>query len=252
VTRVEQQYGGRHHLVLGQPVAHVTRLDQRTEEVRTGAASAVGDESAQVGVELRRRRDRPLLGRVVVRQLVEPDDVARPRAEPVPVVGRHAEQFRDHSDRQRLGQGGHELQPIALDGRVEELVGQPAYRLAQRRHPTRRERRRDQPARPGVLRRLEVEQRLGVQPVPGGEDIGRPPRREDPPEPTVSQQRGDVGVAGDQPAAGRLIEDNRVVATQDGVRRIGVGQEVGVGRPEHLRHDGHAVQARTGRHVGDR
>ena len=166
VPGVEQQHRGRHELVRGQPVRTVARRDEVGEQVVAGRLRALRGELLDVC------RERPgrLAGRLLVGRgpvhLVHPHDRLRPRPQVVPVGLGDAEQLGDHEHRQRLG--------VVLDD-VELAVGQVGQQprgqlLDPRRQPLHvaaPERAGHQPPQPGVLGRLAVEDRVGVQPVEG-------------------------------------------------------------------------------------
>ena len=95
-----------------------------------------------------------VLGRM---QLVHAADVGRPRPQQVPICAWHAEQLRDH----RHGEGFRDRRQqveLGADGDVvHQVVGELLHGIAHRLDHARRECLRHEPAHPGVVRRLHVE-----------------------------------------------------------------------------------------------
>ena len=82
----------------------------------------------------------------------------RPAGEAFVVLRRHPEQLADHHDRQRRGQRADEVDGSAAVHLVDPLAGQLLDARRQQRDPARGERRRDEPAQPRVVRRVEAEE----------------------------------------------------------------------------------------------
>lgn len=115
------------------------------------------------------------------------------------VVFGYAEQLGDHRDRQRRRIVGQQVAPAVPGHPVEQGVGDPLDRLTQSRDVTTGKGSLDQPAQPGVLRRLGVEDGVAVQAVEESEVGQGLAVAEDPAGASLPQHGIGVGMAQCQP-----------------------------------------------------
>ncbi len=220
-------------------VAVVARPDQVGNQVIAQIIPFAVDELAEVGAHL---LDRP--GDPAARAAAVADHHAGPVAEVVLVLTRYAEHLADGVDGEREGELVDEVRltlpagPRLLDDLVDQMVGERLDPRGELGDAARGERLGHQPAQPGVVRRVDVEQmrhqlRLALPRDPGLALGVRGLRvvRRILAEPLVGEGLAGVGVAGDQPGldpAGELGAVHRGVLAQPCVGRVRVGRELPV------------------------
>jgi hypothetical protein len=87
---------------------------------------------------------------------------ARPRTEQVAVGHRHAEHLADDRDREDVAEVGDHVELPALGSLVEDLVDDGLHARSQLLDGAGRERLADELAQPGVVRRVDEQQHVGV------------------------------------------------------------------------------------------
>ncbi len=175
-------------------------------------------------------------GDPAARPAAVPDHHARPVPEVVLVLARDAEQVADGVDGQRERELVDEVGGALRGEPVDEVVGQLLHPGRELGDPAGRERLADQPAQPGVVRRVDVQQmghQLGLA-LAGDAGLALGVRglvvmRRVLAQPLVGQGLSGIGVPGDQPGlhpAGQPRPVHRRVLAQPGVGRVGVGGEL--------------------------
>ena len=212
---VEQQDAGGDQLVLGQPVAlGVAHLHQVGEQVVARVRAPLGGQVAQVGDELgggvlggRLDRRRPAV-------LVHLHDRVGPRA--AAAGGRRRAR---PSSSAMTSTGSCSAIPeststgSAPSEPLHQAVDQPAGELLDPRpqplHVPAGERRADQPAQPGVVRRLHLEDRVAVDQVEALELLGRLLVAPDAAQPAVAEDGVGLGVREGEPQPQALVPLHR-------------------------------------------
>jgi hypothetical protein len=138
---------------------------------------------------------------------------------------RHAEQLRDHLDRQQVRERRHEVEARRVHA-VQQVAGQFRDAPTQAGDAARRERPRHQMPQPGVRRWLELQQGVLVEQVPRREPLDRLVRREDASQPAVTQQPVDVAMSRHQPHAGVGVPPQRRLRAQSRVGGIRVVEDL--------------------------
>ena len=201
VAGVEQQDAGGDQLVLGEPVAvGVAHAHQVADQVLARAPCAAR-RPARAG---RRRTRRPRARRTSSISVVRPYSYIFTIAlDHGRSSGRSAsgtpEQLGDDGDRQLLGHARTAGRPAPSRRSARPArrpaAGQVLDPRAQPLDVPAGERRADQPAQPGVLGRLHLQDGVAVDEVEAPEPLGRRPVPPDPAQPPVAQHRVGLGVA---------------------------------------------------------
>ena len=230
-----------HELAVAQTVTRLLGGDQRSEQVLCGAVAAVLDEPADVLVEVVLGLDdqRPVLGQVAVE---DAQKIRRPDAEALPVLSRRAEQFADDRDGVRLTDVAHQVAASAGRHVVDQLLDHLAHEGTKAVGRLGRERRRHQPAEPGVVVSFGGEDRRAL--VAAHEHrIGDVLELRDEPhggvEPSLAQHGHTILVTGQHVA--ELAADQPVlgaVLLEEGEARAAVGGERGDRGQVELVHGG--------------
>ncbi len=232
VPGVEQEDRHRRDLVIGQTAAVDLDLAERRDHARGRAQPAFRDEVEGVATERAGggvRLDGEVTGR---RELVHLDHRVGPGQEHRTVRSRHAEQIRDHGDRERLGELAEEVERLALHQRIEQLRRDLLDRRTHVLDGAGREGPRDQRPQAGVVGRLEIEQRVALRRpelAPLGVALGltecRPGRHRlgNAHEPAVAQQAMNVGESRYEPHAGGFVVEGGRGGPQLVQRRVGIG-----------------------------
>ncbi len=161
----QQQDAGREQLGLAQHGAPVLGPHQPAEQVLPRVAPALGQDLEEVLGELEHRLapgGDDLLGEQEV-GIEPPGQRVGPLLEPVVVLDRHPEQVTDHPDGQRVGERLEQIDPVGLQGRVQQLVDGLLGPLPQRLHHLGGEGLGHQPPQPGVVGRVPEEERPHLQ-----------------------------------------------------------------------------------------
>ena len=148
VTRDDEEHDHAVELVLGESVASVLGEDERADEVVGGLGASLREQIVEVRDELvpAALGDLPVL-----RRQRRHDDVARPRAEPLSILDRDAEQLRDDGDGERESEVVDELHAPALLDQVDQIVGDLLDARAELLDDARRERLRHEPPQATVV-----------------------------------------------------------------------------------------------------
>ena len=124
VARLDEQLAVRDELLLGERRAVDLAADQLAHQVVLRVAAALVDQALEVGVHLAAR---PLdglarrLARAPVLGIVLADHLVGPAEQQLPVVARHAEDPRDHRERERRGDALDEVE-LARGARGRRVV----------------------------------------------------------------------------------------------------------------------------------
>ena len=218
-------------LVGREAVAFLLGGDHRGQQVVGGLASLPLDRRVDVGDHVvgRAHHLRDLVGRR--ERLERRDERVRPVAQLQAVGLRHAEHLGDHRERERERQVGDHVHLAAGGGGVEHPVHERLHVGEQLLDAPRRERLADEPPDPGVVGRVDVEDRPRAAVAPldprGGEHLLTPvvgavllvDRQA-----RVAQQPGAVVVAGEGPRAERALVDGAQLA-EAAVLVVGVVEE---------------------------
>ena len=241
VPGVQQHDDGRDDLVVGELPAVDPRSDERAHHVVARRAAPLLDQPEHVVAELGGRlrgRLRLLLGRV---ELVHLHVTMGPVEQVAVAIGRHAEQPADQRDRVRLREVVEEVEAVAREAVVEELVRELLGRFAQRFDRARRECRRDELADSRVLGRFDEEEApafdVPERLPPRVERLGlelrlRADMAEVAAEALVAQAGAHLCMARDEPAVEPLVVGDRSLLPQRVQCGIRVGDERRVCRVE--------------------
>ena len=228
MARVQQHDHRADDLVVRQPAAVDSRLDERGHHVVTRVFAPFPDQLVNVLLKLRGslvRRARSLERDL---ELVHLHHSVRPVEQVTVTVERHAEHAADDRDRVRLRVVVEELHLTRLGERLEQLAREIMRGLAQRLHASRRERRRNELPEARVIRRLEPEEapalrvpeRLPARVQRGHADLFRRHHvTEVATEALVTQTAPDVLVPGDEPALPPGVVEERGTARAGGSAR---------------------------------
>ena len=206
---------------------------ERGEQVVAGLLGQVLEAPVEVAAELAHRGQGDVVDEAVL--LVEVEALVDEQPDALAVLARHPEEAGDDAGGDLRGVLLHQVDLAAVRPgveRVEQLAADGADVLLQRSGTTQGERARDQPAQPGVARRVVEDHhpavdRLGAHQLQDVAVRGAEPGR-------VLQRGGDVLVARQRPEAPAAVEVDRLPVAH---------------RPPHL--VGGLVEDRVHRVVGD-
>ena len=205
-------------LLAAQPVALLLGRQQGADEIVPRLAPPGLYDGLEIGeqlpggapdvLDLRAREDR----------LDDERDIVGPGFEPVHVLGRHAQHLGDHGHRQRVAEGGDQVEAVAVGDRVQKPVGDLPHAALPARHRARRERPGDQRAQPRVVRRVDVQHggQAGIvkASILGAEAL------------VVAQHGVHVLVAGQDPGIDQPHAVNRIPVPQPAIDRVGVPRDL--------------------------
>ena len=154
VSRDDQQHHGAEELLLAERVALVPGGQESADEIVRGSGAPLREEVGQVADELAHLLEEPLH---VLRVERGRDDRVRPLLEAILIGRRHAEELRDHGDRQRERVVGRQIHRTARLDRVEQLVGDGLDPRPQLLDPLRREGLRHEPPQAPVVVAVAVQ-----------------------------------------------------------------------------------------------
>ena len=162
----QQQPQHGEHLALVEPVSLFLGAGKPAQYVFLRVGAAFPDDRLEIGVEIVGGENgvRAFLG--ADRRLQYARAAVGPAPEARPVFRRHAQHFRDHDHRQRLGDDFHEVETGQVVDPVQKLVHEAADMRLQRIHRPWRECLADQPPQAAVVRWVEREhggRRSGVR-----------------------------------------------------------------------------------------
>ncbi len=243
VSRHQQQDAGREELLLVQPLTLLLGCDQPGQQVAPRVGPAGCHQLAEVLAQGHAGRFGFVHDREVHDRVERQDDVGRPPAEPVLILGRDPEHLADDDDRQRVGEVGDQVElprPALLDP-VEQAVDDLVDVRPHRFDHAGREGLADDAPQPVVVRRVEEEHRTRLVPLeePFGAALHLPELLEQvalarvAAEPLrVLEDRLTVCVAGEDPDAGHQSGMDGLEPAEPLVLRIGIGMDLGEERVE--------------------
>ena len=239
VAGVEQQHRGRHQLMGRQPVAAVADRDQVGEQVVARCRKPVlrqGFPTYAANSALATTASASCSGvRLSSYILTIACDHGRSRWRS---ASGPAEQLGDDEDRQRFGEVGDDVERPVGGEMGGAVVEQPGGQLldpgAEAGHVAAAERALHETAQPGVLRRLTVEDRVGVQPVERLPLVVGFARPEDPAERPLPEDLAAGGVAGRDPDPEAAVPGDRRFGPEGGEGGVRVGDDVRVRQVQQL------------------
>ena len=200
--------------------------DERGDEVVGRSGAADGDVGLEEGGEVAGGGVGGVLDRAVAAGLVHGDHGVRPGEEVGRGLLRDAEEAGDDADRQRLGEGGDEVESVR-EG-VDELGGDGGDVGGEAGDAAGGEGAQDEAAQAGVAGRLAVEHRAVVEAVEVGKvsrALGFQRFGQLAAEAAVAEEGRDLGVAGGAGEAVVLPEEERAGAAGAVVEGVGVLDE---------------------------
>lgn len=108
------------HLALAQALAAVFGMGQQADDVVAERAPALRDHRPEIRVEVLRCVPGGRAFAEAHRRLQQAGALLRLELEAVPVLCRDAQHLGDHDDRQRLGEGRHEVEAVGIVDGVQE------------------------------------------------------------------------------------------------------------------------------------
>ena len=253
VARVEQQHDGRDELARREPVTAVALLHERGEQVvaRVRSARSAASRSTYAANSSHARCAFRWACSSGSTSYILTMACDQSRSSFQSAVGR-AEQLADDEDRAAAPRSVAMTSTRPSRSRTRSTSSSRAAATSSTRGRSRvdvatGEGARDEPAQPRVLRRLRVEDRVGVQPVerrPRVVATGARGRRMRPSRRSRSTSLAAACVVvTHRPEA--LVPQDRCLLARHGERRVGVGDESGVGQVEGRARHGHRAHAST-------